>query len=81
VKNWSSVEQYGKILTEDESWMITGKKLEATNDAVLMHCLPVRRNVVLADDAIDSENSVVIEQAANRAVAAQVVLEEILKRS
>ena len=81
VKNWSSVDEYGKILTQDDSWMITEEKLKATNDAILMHCLPVRRNVVIADNAIDSDHSVVIEQAANREVAAQAVLEEILQKS
>ncbi len=79
VKNWSSVEQYGKVISQDNAWMITDKKLALTNDAILMHCLPVRRNVVISDRAIDSEQSVVIDQAANRSVAAQAVIESLLK--
>lgn len=79
VKNWSSVAQYGQILNTDPNWMITHDKLKKTNDALLMHCLPVRRNVVIADDAIDAPHSVVIDQAANRAVAAQAVIQKILE--
>ena len=79
VKNWSSVTQYGKVLQNDDEWMITKEKLNGTSDALLMHCLPVRRNVVLADDAIDSIHSVVIEQASNRTVAAQAVIQSILQ--
>lgn len=79
VKNWSSVEKYGQILETDPNWKITKKKLDLTDDAIMMHCLPVRRNVVLADDAIDSHHSIVIDQAANREVAAQAVLQSILE--
>jgi N-succinyl-L-ornithine transcarbamylase len=79
VKNWSSVNQYGQVLSKDKNWMITKEKMELTNDALLMHCLPVRRNVVIADDAIDSDHSVVIAQAANREVAAQAVIQSILQ--
>ena len=78
VKNWSSVDHYGQNLNQDESWMITAQKLKKTNDALLMHCLPVRRNVVISDDALDGDHSVVIDQASNRAVAAQAVLETLL---
>lgn len=78
VKNWSSYHQYGKILTNDISWMVTKKKLEQTSSAKVMHCLPVRRNVELSDEVLDSENSIITEQAANRVWAAQAVLSEIL---
>lgn len=78
VKNWSSVKQYGKILNSDSSWMITNKKLERTNRARVMHCLPVRRNLVIADEVLDGDHSIVIQQAGNRVWAAQAVLGEML---
>ena len=79
VKNWSSYSDYGKILCEDKSWMLTNKKLEVTNLAKVMHCLPVRRNVELSDEVLDGPNSLVLEQANNRLFAAQTVLKKILK--
>jgi N-succinyl-L-ornithine transcarbamylase len=79
VKNWSSFKKYGKILNSDPSWMITNKKLQNTNDAKVMHCLPVRRNVVIADEVLDGPNSIVVQQAANRVWAAQAVISEILR--
>ena len=78
-KNWSSYLDYGKVLTTDSSWMITEKKMQLTNNAKFMHCLPVRRNVVVEDAVIDSENSLVIAQSNNRTYAAQVVLKKILE--
>ncbi len=75
-KNWSSYTDYGKILIQDNKWMITQDKL---NDAKFMHCLPVRRNVVVEDAVLDSENSLVINQANNRTFATQVVLKNILE--
>jgi len=78
VKNWSSYTNYGKILSTDESWMITNKKLNVTQNAKVMHCLPVRRNVVIADEVLDGPNAVVIQQAGNRVWAAQAVLSELL---
>jgi len=78
VKNWSSYLEYGKVLSTDKDWMITLDKLKNTNRAGVMHCLPVRRNVVIADEVLDSEHSLVIEEAANRIYAAQAVLKEIL---
>ncbi len=78
VKNWSSYNDYGKI-GEDKSWKITQEKMNLTNNAKFMHCLPVRRNVVVEDAVIDSENSIVIEQANNRTYAAQLVLKKILE--
>ncbi|MDT0648028.1 N-acetylornithine carbamoyltransferase [Zunongwangia sp. F260] len=80
VKNWSSYEQYGKALKTDTSWTLTGDKLKKTNNAKVMHCLPVRRNMVIADEVLDSENSVVIHQAGNRTFAAQAVLRRILEK-
>jgi N-succinyl-L-ornithine transcarbamylase len=78
VKNWSSYEDYGKILSEDRSWTFSKEKLSVTNNAKVMHCLPVRRNVVIDDAVLDSENSVVIHQANNRTFAAQAVLRRLL---
>jgi N-succinyl-L-ornithine transcarbamylase len=79
VKNWSTYTDYGRIYTNDPAWMLTNKKLTATNNAKIMHCLPVRRNVELSDEVLDSNNSIITEQAANRVWAAQAVLSEILK--
>jgi N-succinyl-L-ornithine transcarbamylase len=79
VKNWSSFKEYGQILSTDQSWMLTNEKLKATNDAKVMHCLPVRRNVELSDEILDGPNSLVTREAANRVWAAQAVLAEILR--
>ena len=76
VKNWSNYTDYGKVKSQDSNWMMTKEKL---GKAKFMHCLPVRRNVVVDDEVLDSENSVVIHQANNRTFAAQIVLKEILK--
>lgn len=78
VKNWSSYHNYGKMICNDASWMLTNEKLKRTNNAKLMHCLPVRRNVELSDDILDGSNSLVTRQAGNRVWAAQAVLSEIL---
>ncbi len=78
VKNWSSYREYGKILNTDPSWMITKEKLKYTHQAKVMHCLPVRRNLVIADEVLDSTQSIVTEEAGNRVWAAQAVLSEIL---
>ncbi|WPQ62443.1 N-acetylornithine carbamoyltransferase [Chitinophaga sancti] len=79
VKNWSSYNDYGKITCTDPSWMVDNAKLIGTNNAKIMHCLPVRRNVVIADEVLDGPNSIVIPEAGNRVWAAQAVLSEILK--
>ena len=79
VKNWSSYEQYGQVLCKDEQWMLTNKKLALTNDAKVLHCLPVRRNVELSDEILDGPNSLVTKQASNRVWAAQSVLASILE--
>ena len=76
VKNWSSYADYGRVLNQDTNWMITKEKL---GDAKFMHCLPVRRNVVVEDAVLDSDQSLVIEQANNRTYAAQIVLKKILE--
>jgi len=76
VKNWSSYADYGRVLNQDTNWMITKEKL---GDAKFMHCLPVRRNVVVEDAVLDSNQSLVIEQANNRTYAAQIVLKKILE--
>ncbi len=79
VKNWSSYKTYGTILNTDVSWTFGAKKLELTRNAKVMHCLPVRRNVVIDDAVLDSENSIVIHQANNRTFAAQAVLKRLLR--
>lgn len=77
-KNWSSYTDYGQLKGEHSNWMITDKKIQLTNNAKFMHCLPTRRNVEIADDVLDSDYSLVIKQASNREFAAQAVLKEIL---
>lgn len=79
VKNWSCFDDYGRIYNNDPRWMLTKEKIRKTNDAKIMHCLPVRRNVELSDEILDSSSSVVTQQAGNRIWAAQAVLSEILK--
>ena len=78
-KNWSSYTNYGQILSQDANWMVRPELMALTNEAYFMHCLPVRRNVVVADEVIDSARSLVIEQATNRVVSAQSVLVHILR--
>lgn len=78
VKNWSSYREYGKVLSTDKSWMMNLNKIQNAPQARILHCLPVRRNVVIADDVLDSDHSLVIQEAANRIYSAQVVLKEIL---
>ena len=79
-KNWSSYSDYGKILSKDRSWMVDEPKMDLTNDAMFMHCLPVRRNMVVSDGVIDSSRSIVIPQATNRVVSAQVVIKRMLEK-
>ncbi len=78
-KNWSSYTHYGQVLTQDPSWAVTMDDLHLTNNGKFMHCLPVRRNLKVSDAVLDSPQSLVIEQAANREWSAQAVLKEILK--
>ena len=77
-KNWSAYQNYGNILN-DSSWQITAAKMKLTNQAKFMHCLPVRRNMVVSDDVLDSKDSIVIKQANNRTYAAQLVIKKILE--
>ncbi len=79
VKNWSTYNDYGKMYTNDPEWMLTNEQLKLTNNARVMHCLPVRRNVELSDEVLDGPHSIVTQQAGNRVWAAQAVLSEILK--
>lgn len=78
VKNWSSYNDYGKIISNDASWMPDTRKLAITNNAKVMHCLPVRRNVELSGELLDGPNSIVTREAGNRVWAAQAVISEIL---
>ncbi len=80
-KNWSAYADpnYGKVLTIDRSWTITAEKMALTNNAYFMHCLPVRRNMIVSDEVIESDRSIVIPEAANREISAQVVLKRILE--
>ena len=78
VKNWSTFTDYGRIYCNDPAWMLTNDKLKLTNNAKVMHCLPVRRNVELSDEILDGPNSIVTQEASNRVWAAQAVLSEIL---
>jgi N-succinyl-L-ornithine transcarbamylase len=79
VKNWSAYNDYGRIFSNDPSWMLTEDMLKITNNAKVMHCLPVRRNVELSDEILDGPNSLVTQQASNRVWAAQAVISELLK--
>lgn len=79
-KNWSSYAEYGQVLSQDPSWMVDEAKMKLTNNAKFMHCLPVRRNVVVGDSVIESDNSLVIEEAGNRIVSAQTVFNKILSK-
>ena len=78
-KNWSNYNEYGQITNSDPNWTVTADKMKLTNNAKFMHCLPVRRNVIVTDEVIDSENSIVMNQANNRTYSAQLVLQKILK--
>jgi N-succinyl-L-ornithine transcarbamylase len=77
-KNWSSYRQYGQILSKDPNWTVNAQKMALTDQAKFMHCLPVRRNMIVTDEVIDSPNSVVIQEAGNRVFAAQAVLKHML---
>jgi|TARA_B110000263_G_scaffold236857_1_gene236571 N-succinyl-L-ornithine transcarbamylase len=77
-KNWSSYDNYGEILIDDNSWLINAEKMKLTNNGKFMHCLPVRRNFVVSDAVLDSNNSLVIQQANNRTYAAQIILKKMI---
>lgn len=80
-KNWAAYagDNYGKILSKDRSWTITKEKMALTDNAYFMHCLPVRRNMIVSDDVIEGPRSIVIPEAANREISAMVVLKRILE--
>lgn len=80
-KNWSAYmdPNYGKVISTDRSWTVTAEKMALTNNAYFMHCLPVRRNMIVTDDVIESDRSIVIPEAANREISAQVVLKRMLE--
>ena len=78
IKNWSSYQHYGQILSHDESWRFSSRHLELTKHAKVMHCLPVRRGVVIEDEILDSPNAIHLQQAENRVYAAQAVMSQLL---
>lgn len=80
-KNWSAYSDpnYGKVINMDRSWTVDSEKMALTNNAYFMHCLPVRRNMIVSDEVIESPQSIVIPEAANREISAQVVLKRILE--
>ena len=80
-KNWAAYADpnYGKVLSKDRSWTITTEKMALTDNAYFMHCLPVRRNMIVSDDVIESDRSIVIPEAANREISATVVLKRLLE--
>jgi len=79
-KNWSAYGQYGKILSKDMNWTVTMEKMKLTNNARFMHCLPVRRNMIVTDEVLDSDRSIVVQEAENRVYSAQTVLKMILEK-
>lgn len=79
VKNWSAYHDYGKIITSDPSWLLTNERLNITDQAKVMHCLPVRRDLELSSEILDGPHSLVIQEAGNRVFAAQAVLKKILE--
>lgn len=80
-KNWSAYdgENYGKVLSKDSNWTVSSRQMEVTNNAFFMHCLPVRRNMIVTDEVIDSKQSLVIPEAANREISATVVLKRLIQ--
>lgn len=80
-KNWAAYADpnYGKILSNDRSWTVSTEKMSLTDNAYFMHCLPVRRNMIVTDDVIESPQSIVIQEAANREISAQTVIKRILE--
>ena len=77
-KNWSSYDNYGKILKTEKSWTIDEKKMDLTNNGLFMHCLPVRRNIVVNDEVLDSNKSIVVEQSKNRIYSSQIILKKLI---
>lgn len=81
-KNWAAYQDpnYGKILSKDRDWTVSDRQMAVTNDARFMHCLPVRRNMIVTDEVIEGPRSIVIPEAANREISAQTVLKRILEQ-
>ncbi|MDE6304945.1 MAG: acetylornithine carbamoyltransferase, partial [Paramuribaculum sp.] len=79
--NWAAYagDNYGKVLSTDRSWTVDAEKMALTNKARFMHCLPVRRNMIVTDEVIESPRSIVIPEAANREISAQTVLKRMLE--
>ena len=78
-KNWSAMNPYGQVINKDMSWTVGARQMAVTNNAYFLHCLPVRRNMIVTDEVIDSPRSLVIPEAANRVVSAQVVMKRMLE--
>ena len=80
-KNWAAYtgDNYGKVICTDRSWTVSERQMAVTNNAHFMHCLPVRRNMIVTDDVIESPRSLVIPEAANREISATVVLKRIIE--
>ena len=80
-KNWSAYtgDNYGKVLSTDRNWTVSNRQMAVTNNAYFMHCLPVRRYMIVTDDVIESPRSLVIPEAANREISATVVLKRLLE--
>ncbi len=80
-KNWSAYEgeNYGKVLSTDKDWTVDAEKMALTNNAFFMHCLPVRRNMIVTDEVIEAPTSIVIPEAANREISAEVVIKRMLE--
>lgn len=80
-KNWAAYtgDNYGQILSKDREWTVSDRQMAVTNHAYFMHCLPVRRNMIVTDDVIESPQSIVIPEAANREISATVVLKRLLE--
>ncbi|MDR1876480.1 MAG: N-acetylornithine carbamoyltransferase [Flavobacteriaceae bacterium] len=78
-KNWSSYKDYGKVVNRDSGWTVGKRQMDVTNNAKFMHCLPVRRNMIVTDEILDSDASIVIPEAHNRVYSAQVILTKILE--
>ena len=80
-KNWAAYtgDNYGKVICTDRSWTVSERQMAVTNNAHFMHCLPVRRNMIVTDDVIESPRSLVIPEAANREISATVVLKRIVE--
>ena len=80
-KNWAAYtgDNYGRVLSKDMDWTVSNKHMSVTNNAYFMHCLPVRRNMIVTDSVIEGPQSIVIPEAANREISATVVLKRMIE--